>query len=146
MITVSQLLQSRDVNDLWTIEPQTTVSQALELMAAREIGALPVVEGSRLVGIFSERDYARTAIFRDCLDLPVSDLMTRDVITISPEQSIEECMALVTDERIRHLPVLEGGRLIGMISIGDIVKTIIDTQTSTINQLENYILGEGYGQ
>ena len=146
MITVSQLLRSRELNDLWTIEPAATVQQALELMADKEVGALPVVERGQLVGIFSERDFARTAIRRDCLGLRVSELMTRDVITISPEQGLDECMALVTDERIRHLPVLDHGTLIGLVSIGDIVKTIIDMQTSTINQLENYILGEGYGQ
>ena len=146
MITVSQLLRSRELNDLWTIEPAATVQQALELMADKEVGALPVVERGQLVGIFSERDFARTAIEGDCLGLRVSDLMTRDVITISPEQGLDECMALVTDERIRHLPVLDHGTLIGLVSIGDIVKTIIDMQTSTINQLENYILGEVYGQ
>ena len=145
MITVSQLLRGRDENDLWTIEPTATVHQALELMAEKEVGALPVVEGGQLVGIFSERDFARTAIRHDCLNLPVSDLMTHNVITISPEQSIEECMALITDERIRHLPVVDDGQLIGLVSIGDIIKTMIDMQRSTINQLENYILGEGYG-
>ena len=145
MITASQLLRDREASSLWTIGPETTVSQALELMADKGIGALPVVEGNKLIGIFSERDFAREAILRDCLQLPVRDLMTHDVITIGPDQSIEECMSLVTDERIRHLPVLDHGKLIGLVSIGDIVKTIIDMQKSTIDNLENYILGEGYG-
>jgi CBS domain-containing protein len=103
-----------------------------------------VVEGSKLVGIFTERDVARTVILRDCLNMPVSDLMTRDVVTISPEQDIEECMALITDECVRHLPVLDNGDLIGIVSIGDIVKTIIDMQRCTIDSLENYVMGKGY--
>jgi CBS domain-containing protein len=113
-------------------------------MAEKNVGALPVVEGSKLVGIFTERDVARTVILRDCLNRPVSDLMTRDVITISPEQDIKECMALITDECVRHLPVLDNGELIGIVSIGDIVKTIIDLQQCTIDSLENYVTGKGY--
>lgn len=144
MLTVRQLLRDRKPHDLWTIGPATTVNQALKLMAEKNVGALPVIEGSKLVGIFTERDVARTVILRDCLNRPVSDLMTRDVITISPEQDIKECMALITDECVRHLPVLDNGELIGIVSIGDIVKTIIDLQQCTIDSLESYVTGKGY--
>lgn len=144
MLTVRQLLRNRKALDLWTIGPETAVNQALKLMAEKNIGALPVVEGSKLVGIFTERDVARTVILHDCLNMPVSDLMTRDVVTIGPEQDIEECMALITDECVRHLPVLDNGNLIGIVSIGDIVKTIIDMQRCTIDSLENYVTGKGY--
>ena len=144
MLTVRQLLRDRVQHTLWTISPETTVCQALRLMAEKDIGALPVLEGSKLVGIFTERDVARAVITRDCMNLPVRDLMTREVVTIRPEQDIEECMTLITDECVRHLPVLEDGKLIGIVSIGDIVKTIIDLQKCTIDSLENYVTGKGY--
>jgi len=148
MITVEQLLREREANNTWTIEPEATVYQALELMADKDIGALLVVKGDQLVGIFSERDFARTAFRtgKDCHVMLVSDLMTTTVIAIKPEFTLEDCMALMTREHIRHLPVLKGDRLVGVVSIGDIVKAVIDSQQYTITHLENYILGEGYGR
>jgi CBS domain-containing protein len=112
-------------------------------MAEKEIGALAVMEGERLVGIISERDYARKVILlgRSSLTTAVKEIMTRRVVCTYPEQPIEECMALVTEKRVRHLPVLEGGKLAGLISIGDLVKSIIADQRLVIEQLERYITG-----
>ena len=148
MVTVEQLLRNRVENNVWTIEPEATVYQALELMADKDIGALLVMNGDLLVGIFSERDFARSAFRtgKDCHDMQVSELMTAEVIGIKPEFSMEDCMALMTQERIRHLPVLKDSKVIGVVSIGDVVKAVIDSQQYTITHLENYILGEGYGQ
>ena len=148
MITVKQLLRGREENDIWSIEPEATVHQALSLMADHDIGALLVVNGDRLVGVFSERDFARTAYHmgKGCSSMLVSELMTADVITIGPEFTLDDCMALITREHIRHLPVVENGQLLGMVSIGDVVKAVIDSQQHTIDNLENYILGEGYGR
>ena len=145
---MKQLLRSREENNIWSIEPEATVHQALALLADKDIGALLVLKGDRLVGVFSERDFARTAyrIGRDCSSMLVSELMTADVITIGPEFTLDDCMELITRERIRHLPVMEHGQLIGMVSIGDVVKAIIDSQQHTIDNLENYILGKGYGR
>ena len=148
MFTVDQLMRSREENDIWTIEPEATVHQALALMADKDIGALLVLKGDQLVGVFSERDFARTAyrMGKDCSAMLVSELMTADVITIGPEFTLDDCMALITREHIRHLPVVEQGKLLGMVSIGDVVKAVIDSQQHTIDNLENYILGEGYGR
>ena len=148
MISVDQLLRSRAENNVWTIEPEATVHQALEIMGDKDIGALLVLKGSNLVGIFSERDFARMAYRsdKDCNAMQVHELMTSKVITIGPEFSMEDCMVLMTREHIRHLPVMDNGQLIGLVSIGDVVKTVIDSQQHTITHLENYILGEGYGQ
>ena len=148
MTTVEQLLRDREENNVWTIEPDATVYQALELMADKHIGALLVVKGDQLVGVFSEGDFARTAYRtgKDCHEMRVSELMTAEVIAIKPEFSMEDCMALMTQERIRHLPVMKEHKLVGVVSIGDVVKAVIDSQQHTITHLENYILGEGYGQ
>jgi CBS domain-containing protein len=148
MITVEQLLRDREENNVWTIEPEATVYQALEIMADKHIGALLVMKGEQLVGIFSERDFARSAFRtgKDCHAMHVSELMTTEVIAIKPEFTMEDCMALMTQERIRHLPVMKEGKLVGVVSIGDVVKAVIESQQYTISHLENYILGEGYGQ
>jgi len=129
---------------IWLVRPDATVYEALVLLAQKDIGALPVVEGDALVGIFSERDYARRVrlMGRSSLDILVREVMTSPVISITPEHTIEECMHLVTEHRVRHLPVTEGGRLAGMISIGDLVNAIISAQTDTIQHLSNYISGE----
>jgi len=142
MKTVSTLLQSKG-GDVWSVSPGTMVYDALALMAEKNVGALLVVEGDRLVGIFSERDYARKVILhgKSSRQTPVGEIMTSKVVYVRPEQTIEECMALMTDKRIRHLPVLEGDRLAGVISIGDVVKAIISEQEFMIAQLENYIAG-----
>ena len=148
MTTVEQLLRDREENNVWTIEPEATVYQALEMMADKHIGALLVMKGDQLVGIFSERDFARSAFRtgKDCHAMHVNEIMTAEVIAIKPEFTMEDCMALMTQERIRHLPVMKEGKLVGVVSIGDVVKAVIESQQYTISHLENYILGEGYGQ
>jgi len=142
MTTVRQILQEKE-SKLWTIRPDLTVFEALKIMADNNIGALLVMKKNKLCGIFSERDYARKVILqgKSSKDTAVSEIMITSVIYIKPEQSVEDCMALMTDKRIRHLPVLDQDNLIGIISIGDVVKTIISDQEFTIQQLENYISG-----
>lgn len=142
MITVRQLLETKGY-DVWSIAPDATVYEALELMAEKEVGALLVLTGDKLVGIMSERDYARKVVLigKSAIDTPVREIMTERVVCVRPEQTIGECMALMTDKHIRHLPVLEDGQLIGIISIGDVVKTIISEQEFIIEQLEGYITG-----
>lgn len=142
MTTVRQLLQAKE-GALWSVSPDTTVYDALKLMADKNIGALLVLEGSALVGIFSERDYARKVILKGktSKETFVKEIMTPDVLYVRPNQSIEECMALMTNKRVRHLPVLEENKVLGVISIGDVVKAIISEQEFTIHQLENYITG-----
>jgi CBS domain-containing protein len=124
-----------------TITPQASVYEALQKMANREVGALIVFDGGEICGLFSERDYARKVILqgRFSKDTQVQEIMTRRVINVEPEQTVEACMVLMTDKHIRHLPVLEDGRLIGILSIGDIVKAVIDAQRLTIEELETYI-------
>lgn len=142
MITVSQILQTKG-DQVWTIEPQASVFDALKLMADKGIGALVVVEDEKVVGIFSERDYARKVILegRSSKETPVRQIMTEHVITVEPATTMEVCMGLMTDRRIRHLPVIEGDYLVGVISIGDVVKAIISEQTYLIEHLSNYIVG-----
>ena len=142
MITVRQLLRGKG-HDVWYIAPDASVYDALKLMAIKEIGSLLVLEGEELVGIISERDYARKVVLKEktTVDTPVKEIMTQEVISLRPEQTIQECMALMTDKRIRHLPVLENDRLVGIISIGDVVKAIISQQEFMIEQLEKYIEG-----
>jgi CBS domain-containing protein len=123
------------------VSPEATVYEALELMADKEIGAVLVLAGQRPVGIFTERDHARKLVLHDRLPrtTPVSEVMVANPVCIRPDQSIEECMALMTSKRFRHLPVVEEDLLVGMISIGDVVKAVIDGQKFIIEQLENYI-------
>jgi len=133
---------------VWTCSPQATLMDALKLMAEKNIGALLVMEGDRIAGIISERDIARRIVEKEkcLLDEPVSGFMTEDVIVVSPDQSTQDCMQLMTREHFRHLPVVEDGKLVGMISIGDVVRALLGEQESTINGLENYILGRDYNQ
>lgn len=142
MNIVSELLQSKG-HAVWSIAPEATVYQALELMADKDVGALVVLDGGRLVGIFSERDYARKIILKGkaSRETPVRDSMSTHVVTVGPGETVAECMALMTHHHIRHLPVLAHGELIGVISIGDVVKAIITEQEFMIEQLENYITG-----
>jgi len=139
---VSQLLDAKG-HGVWSVTPETSVYDALVLMAEKNCGALIVLEEGKLVGIFSERDYARKIILKGkaSKDTAVSEIMSTQVVYVRPEHSINECMALMTAKRIRHLPVLTGDKVVGMISIGDVVKTIISEQEFMIKQLEVYITG-----
>src|SRR5512143_550750 len=143
MTSIRQILAHKP--DVFSVTPETTVFDALQLMEQKNIGALLVMSGERLVGIFSERDYARRMILhgRTSRDTPVSDVMTAEVFVISPETNAGECMVHMTDRHIRHLPVLENGRVVGVISIGDVVRVVIDDLRFTIRQLEGYIRTAG---
>jgi CBS domain-containing protein len=140
MITVRQLLD-RKGRQIFSIAPGTAVLEAIRLMAERHVGALLVMEGETLSGIVSERDYARKVILmgRSSADTPVRDIMTAAVITVQPETPVEKCMQVMTERRVRHLPVIEAGRVVGMVSIGDLVKAVIAEQQQHIEQLESYI-------
>jgi CBS domain-containing protein len=142
MYTVRHLLQEKG-NQLWSVTPQKTVYEALELMSAKNIGALLVIDGGKVVGMFTERDYARKVILmgRSSKTTTVGELMTTDVLYVSPDDTIENCMALMTDKRLRHLPVMDNNRLAGIVSIGDVVKAIIHDREFTIRELERYITG-----
>ena len=140
MKTLKQLLEAKSGN-VYSITPDARVFDALKLMADKSVGALIVLEGGRIAGVISERDYARKVILhgKSSHDLQVRDIMTSKVISVHPGQTVEECMALMTEKRVRHLPVTEGERLIGVLSIGDLVKEVIAEQRQTIEQLESYI-------
>lgn len=144
MKTVREVLRSKPDQAVQTIVPTATVLEAVRLMAQKNLGALVVTEGDEVLGIITERDYARKVILmgRSSKDTPVRDIMTAPVIVVRPEQTNEECMELMTEKRVRHLPVVEGGRLIGLVSIGDMVKDIISEQKQTIQHLEHYIMGQ----
>jgi CBS domain-containing protein len=148
MITVQQVLKDKGYSDVWTVSPDSSVNDALRLMSDKNVGALPVTEVGKLVGIISERDYARKVILKgkSSLNTPVSEIMTAEVISVQPEQSMEECMTLMTQKRVRHLPVLVEDKLVGLISIGDVLKEIISDQKAFIQSLQDYIEGRGYGQ
>lgn len=128
---------------VWSVTPDATVYEAIGILAEKNIGALPVVDGGRLVGIFSERDYTRKVALegRSSRDTRVREIVSAPVISITPEHSIEDAMRLMSEKHIRHLPVLEGDKMVGMVSIGDLVTWIISAQNSTIDQMEAYIAG-----
>jgi CBS domain-containing protein len=140
MKTVTQLLEAKG-REVHAIGPDARVIDALKLMADKDVGALVVTEGAKISGIISERDYARKVILqgKSSHDIAVREIMTARVVTVQPRHTVEECMALMTEKRIRHLPVTEGERLIGVLSIGDLVKEVIAEQEATIRQLESYI-------
>jgi CBS domain-containing protein len=142
MKTVKQIIRYKGSDVLW-IEPGATLFDALTLMAEKNVGALVVLEAGKLIGILSERDYARNVILKakTSLKTPVREIMTERVIFVRPEQTVEECMALMTEKHIRHLPVLVGDQLVGIVSIGDLVKASLDEKDFVIKQLENYITG-----
>lgn len=145
MITVRDILRAKgdNVAAIITIAPDATVYEALKIMADKNIGALMVLDGEAVAGIMSERDYARKVILhgKSSREMLVGEIMTSKVFSVSPDQSVQECMEQMTDKRVRHLPVMEGERLVGVISIGDVVKTIIADQEYTIKLLETYITG-----
>ena len=140
--TVAQLLEGKSP-DVWSVASDATVYAALELMADKNVGALLVIDDDELVGIISERDYARKVILLDrgSKKTPVSEIMSSDPISVAPEATTAECMQLMTDNRFRHLPVMHGTRVIGIISIGDVVRAVIEDQQFMIDQLEGYITG-----
>ncbi|HEX4870148.1 MAG TPA: CBS domain-containing protein [Moraxellaceae bacterium] len=144
MKTAADILKAKPHAQVYSIWPGATVLEALTLMAEKGVGALVVMEGEQLAGIISERDYARKVVLmeRSSYNTEVSEIMSADVITVSPATSNEACMQLMTDKRLRHLPVVDNGRLVGLISIGDLVKDIISDQQSMIRTLESYIRGE----
>lgn len=134
--------------DVWSIGPSHSVFQAIEMMALKGVGALPVIDDQGdLTGIISERDYARKIILksRSSRKTTVSEIMTQDLVTVHEDNTVSECMALMTQRKIRHLPVKRDGRLVGIVSVGDLVKSIIDEQSTAIDQLERYIKGEATG-
>lgn len=142
MTTIRQVIDSKG-HDVLTVQPDDTVFHALELMAGKNVGAVIVTENDAPVGIFTERDYARNVILkgRSSTNTPIRDIMISDVIFVQPEQTVDECMAIMSQKRFRHLPVMQDGKLAGIVSIGDLVKTIIDEQAFTIQQLQGYIGG-----
>jgi CBS domain-containing protein len=140
MMSVRQLLD-RKGRELFSIAPEAAVLEAIRIMADRHVGALLVMEGDAVSGIVSERDYARKVILmgRSSADTPVRDIMSAPVVTVQPETTVEKCMQLMTERRVRHLPVTEAGRVVGMVSIGDLVKAVIAEQQQQIEELETYI-------
>ena len=142
MVTVRHLLASKK-SILFTVAPDAPVLEAVRSMAEHGVGALLVMREGTLTGIVSERDYARKVVLhgRASADTPVAQIMSSPVLTVSPEASVQHCMVLMTERRIRHLPVIENGRVIGVVSIGDLVKSLIEDQQRTIGQLESYIHG-----
>ncbi|MFC5860761.1 CBS domain-containing protein [Acidicapsa dinghuensis] len=140
--TIGSLIGKKG-GQVWSLDPAASVYDAITMMAEKEVGALPILDGRNLLGIVSERDYARKVILmgRSSKDTTVTDIMSSPVVSVSPSQTIEECMRIITEKRIRHLPVMESGRIVGMVSIGDLVKWVITAQQETIRHLESYIAG-----
>ncbi|MCH2344832.1 MAG: CBS domain-containing protein [Pseudomonadota bacterium] len=143
MLTVQQVLNQKQTNEIWHIRPDNTVYEAIQVMATKKVGALLVMKGVALKGIISERDYAREVILKghSSTDTRVDDIMSSNVISVSSSESVEASLAVMTDNHIRHLPIVDENMVIGVLSLGDLVKTIINDQQSTIQQLESYIRG-----
>ena len=142
MTTIAQLLNTKG-NQVWSVEPKATIFKALEIMSEKKIGALLVMEDGKLTGIFSERDYARKVILKgkSSKETQVGELMTKKVFYMDPQKTINDCMAMMTAKRIRHVPVIKDNQVMGIVTIGDVVNQIISEQEVTINHLENYITG-----
>lgn len=140
--TISEILQNKPAT-VWSIGPDATVYEAIQFMAEKNIGALPVLEEGKLVGVVSERDYTRKVAIkgRQSRETKVREIVSSPVISVAPDQSVEDCMRLMTDHRVRHLPVLEGEKMVGLVSIGDLVNWIITAQSAAIQQLQTYISG-----
>jgi len=145
-ITTAQHLLDKKGSDVWSVSPQDTVYYALCTMSDKNVGALPVLNDGKLIGIISERDYARNVVLKgkSSRDTKVKDMMTPRVLYVEPDETVANCMLIMTEKRIRHLPVIDNNRLRGIISIGDVVSKIISQQQSTIDELEKYISGTGY--
>jgi CBS domain-containing protein len=141
---ISSILAHKEASTVWSIGPNATVFDAILLMDEKNVGALPVVDNSRLLGVISERDYTRKVIVkgRSSKETPVSDIMTKVLLTVSPGDSIAECMRIMTEKRVRHLPVLEGTKLVGIVSIGDVVNWLMSAQNAMIENFERYSLAE----
>ena len=141
-IQISEILSAKG-GVVWSVSPDATVLEAIQMMAEKNVGALLVTKDDHLVGVLSERDYTRKVVLkgRSSKETPVRDIVSDKVISVSPDHTVEECMKLMTEHRIRHLPVVEGAKILGVISIGDLVNSIISHQTSAIHQLETYITG-----
>jgi len=141
-LPISEILNQKG-NFIWSVAPETIVLDAIKLMAEKNVGALLVLKGENLVGILSERDYTRNVVLkgRSSKDTSVRDIISGKVISVSSDHTVQDCLRLMTENRIRHLPVVEGGKVLGVISIGDLVNSIITAQHSTIEQLETYITG-----
>jgi CBS domain-containing protein len=141
--TISSILQNKGPA-LWTISPDAMVYDAIQLMADKNVGALPVMEGAKLIGVISERDYTRKVVLKGkaSKETPVREILSSPVISVTPAQTVEECMRLMTRHRIRHLPVVEMEKVVGIVSIGDLVNWIITAQNSAIHQLQSYITGQ----
>jgi len=147
MLLVSNVLRAKG-SDIYTVEKDTTTIEALELMAEKNVGALLVMDNKEVVGIFSERDFVRE-VAKDkalLLKMPVESFMTREVYSVTSSDTIDECMALMTNKHFRHLPVCDDGQLVGLISIGDVVKQSIEDKNLLISNMEDYILGRGFGK
>ena len=145
MSNVFNVLNKKD-KTIWSVNPHNTVLETLKIMAEKNVGAVIVLEEGKIAGIFSERDFARHSAKRNIHpeQVLIKEMMTSLIFSVSPNQTTEECMSLMTDKRIRHLPVIEDGRLVGLISIGDVVKQVIEDQKFSISQLERYVNGEVY--
>ena len=141
---VSGILAGKKASTVWTIGPNAMVIDAIRFMDEKNVGALPVVDNVKLVGIVSERDYTRKIVLKgkSSKETPVSEIMTKQPVTVSPREGVTECMRIITEKRVRHLPVLEGADLVGILSIGDVVNWLISAQAATINNLERYITGD----
>lgn len=142
--TVANVLAQKTQN-IWSIAPKAMVFEAIQLMAEKNVGSIIVLDGDQLVGIISERDYTRNVVLKgkSSRETPIEEIMTRNIITVTDQTGIGECMRVMTEKRVRHLPVLENGKVVGMVSAGDVMKWTLAAQTATINQLQSYITG-GY--
>lgn len=148
MTTVRDLLKERQDKNVWSLTPDMTVLDALKLMAEHNVGAMPVMDGNCLAGVYSERDYARHVVVKGAYgnDAVLRDVMVRDVITVGPDESLENCMRIMSENHIRHLPVVEDCKLIGHFSIRDLMQWFIDQQKHRIDNLQHFIEGTGYGR